>query len=46
VIFNQHGWEKRKIEEGMDKNDEGRRYKSHPPFHLYPVRKPGCKQWG
>jgi len=41
VIFNQQGWGKQEIEEGIDK-DEGRKYKSRPPFHVYPVRKPRC----
>jgi hypothetical protein len=41
VIFNQQGWGKQDIEEIIDK-DEGRKYKFHPPFHLYPVRKPAA----
>jgi len=38
VIFNQQGWEKQETQEGIDK-DEGRKYKSHPPIQLHPVRK-------
>jgi hypothetical protein len=38
VIFNQQGWEKQEIGKGADDRDEGRKYESHPPFHLYPVR--------
>ena len=41
MIFNQQGLEKQELEEGIDK-DEGRKRKSHPPIHLYPVRKPAA----
>jgi len=36
VIFNQQGREKQEIEGGIDE-DEGRKVRSHPPFHLYGV---------